>query len=358
MGYLRTLALSISLIFAAVWIWIAAMPMAFMDIEYPSWRAKSVMLQHCDLGSAVILGDSRAAADILPVRLPFRAANLAVGGGEAIEAVAASNRMRQCPTRPRMVIISFDPGHFTQADLFWGRSVRFGLIAASDVAALRTASAITGDFSVYEARHTDGLPALLRDWLYQVRFPPLYFASLIHGGGFLRWMRNQQVQAATLTARGQYYFGTSPGSHIVAVDGHMTDFRPLPILDFYFDRLISQLDHDGIDIRFIAMPVNEATWKQVSPAMLNQFAAYLADYERRYSHFHVASDIMPHWPDRFFGDQFCHLNPEGAERFTAELAQRLQAAPPRTQNEAQNGWLSETETEASARVVPISNRGS
>jgi hypothetical protein len=89
-----------------------------------------------------------------------------------------------------------------------------------------------------------------------------------------------------------------------------------------------------------------------------QFAAYLAAYERRYPHFHVAADIMPHWPDRFFGDMFCHLNPEGAERFSADLAQRLQDAPPSTQNELQKGWFRDTGPDASAKVVPISKRGS
>jgi hypothetical protein len=106
------------------------------------------------------------------------------------------------------------------------------------------------------------------------------------------------------------------------------------------------------------MPVNESTWRQVRPAMLDQFAAYLAAYERRYPLFHVVGDIMPHWPDRFFGDPFCHLNPDGAQRFSALLAQRLQDAPPSTQNEAQNGWLSETGRDASAKVRPISKRGS
>ena len=138
----------------------------------------------------------------------------------------------------------------------------------------------------------------------------------------------------------------------------MDTFRPLPILDYYFDRLLAMLDQHGIEALFIAMPMNEATWNEVRPAVRDQFSAYLSAYERRYKRFHIASDIMPHWPDRFFGDQFCHLNPEGAERFTSELAQRLQDAPPRTQKDAQNGWLSDTGADASVKVVPISKRGS
>ena len=84
--YLSALVLSAVLSFALVWAWVVAMPMGFMDAEYPSWRAKEILLDRCDLGDVVILGDSRAAADILPERMPLRMTNLAVGGGEAIEA--------------------------------------------------------------------------------------------------------------------------------------------------------------------------------------------------------------------------------------------------------------------------------
>jgi hypothetical protein len=316
------------------------------------------MLQRCDLGEVIILGDSRAAVDILPVRLPVRAANLAVGGGEPIEAWSAMNRALECGPAPRMVVISFDPGHFTRPDLFWERSVRFGFMSAADVAGLREASRLIGDASVYETRVPRGLPTIVRDWLYRVRFPPLYFASLAHSGGVFRWARNERTLAATLDARGQYYFGTDPGSDAVAGDATMTEFTPLPILDFYFDTLLAALDRGGVEVRFVGMPVNEASWDAMQPAVRAQFAAYLAGYERRYQRFRVASDLMPRWPNRFFGDQFCHLNPEGAERFSAELAQRLQEAPPSTQNDAQKGWLRDTGADASAKVVPISKRGS
>jgi hypothetical protein len=194
--------------------------------------------------------------------------------------------------------------------------------------------------------------------MHLARFPTLYFGSLTHGGGFLRWMRNQRIMNETLAEHGHYFFGKQSGSDTVAVEGHMTDFQPLPILDLYFDKLLSLLDQHGIEADFVPMPLNEATWLEVRPEVRDTFAAYLAGYARRYRRFHVSQDIMPHWPDRLFGDRFCHLNPEGAELFSAQLAQRLQDAPPSTQNEAQNGWLSDTGADASARVIPISKRGS
>jgi hypothetical protein len=358
MRYLHLLGGSATLSFALVWAWVALMPMAFMDAEYPSWRAKELLLDRCDLGDTVILGDSRAAADILPRRLGFRATNLAVGGGETVEAYAAMARALACPKPPKRVLISFVPSHFTHADLFWHRSVRYGFFNAADISALREASRQTGDNALYQAGHTDGLPAVIRDWLHLARFPSLYFASLAHGGGFLRWTRNQQILNETLAERGHYYFGTDAGSDIVAEEGHMTGFQPLPILDHYFAKLLALLDEHGIDAEFVAMPVNEATWLEIRPDVRDKFVAYLAGFEQRYPRFHVNGYFMPHWPDRFFGDQFAHLNPEGAELFSAQLAQRLHDAPPNTQNEAQNGWLSDTGTDASAKVVPISKRGS
>ena len=62
------------------------MPLAFLDPEYPAWLAKERMLARCDLGSVVIVGDSRAAVDIEPTLLPVKTTNLAAGGGEPIEA--------------------------------------------------------------------------------------------------------------------------------------------------------------------------------------------------------------------------------------------------------------------------------
>ena len=357
--------------FGLIWAWVLAMPLAFLDPEYPSWRAKQAFLTACDFGEILVLGDSRAATGIMPAKFPRLTTNLAVGGGEAIEALSVLNRAARCPTPPKQVILSLDAVHFTHPDLFWERTVKFGFVTADDVRTLRDVSHRLRDLSVYEIRHTDGLPSSWRDTMYQVRFPSLYFSSLVKGGLFLRWFRNRAALEDGMASRGQYFFGTASGSSMVAADGNLKTFQPLPVLAWYFDQVLEQLAARGIPVVFVSVPMNEATAHAVDPSVTAAFTAWLIAHETRFPGFKVVGQAMPHWPDRFFGDGFAHLNPEGAERFSmglgfcfqhmpvsAACVQRLQDAPPSTQNDAQYGWFNDTGTDASFNVPPSSKRGS
>jgi hypothetical protein len=309
--------------FALVWAWVAAMPLAYLDPEYPVWRAKLAMLRHCDLGDVLLVGDSRIAVDVLPALLPVKATNLALGGGMPIEAYIVVARALTCPMPPRRVVISLDAPHFAAPDLFWERSVKFGFVTPDDLVLLRQSGRETGDDSLETPKVPDGLPSAMRGWLYQWRFPSLYFNSLAKGRGFLRLWHNQATFATTLAARGQSFFGQNAGSSTVAIDGQMTAFVPLPVLDRYFDRMLALLAARGIPVDFIAMPMNEATGRAVLPAVRIGFAAYLASYEARYPNFHVVGPAMPAWPDRYFGDGFSHLNPRGAALLSAQFGRCL-----------------------------------
>src|SRR5581483_2432681 len=185
--------------------------------------------------------------------------NLAVGGGMPVEAFIAVSRALACPVPPRRVVISLDAAHFAEPDLFWERSVKYGFVAPPDLALLQSIAAETGDRALASAKFPDGLPDSVRARLYAWKFPPLYFASLVKGGVFLRLWANQDRFAQALIARGQYFFGLDPGSSSVASEGHMRSFAPLPVLDRYFDRTLSLLAQRGIPADFVAMPMNQTT---------------------------------------------------------------------------------------------------
>jgi hypothetical protein len=323
--YLTCLGVSALCLFAAVWLWVVAMPMAYMDTEYPSWLAKQQMLASCDLGEVLVVGDSRAAVNIVPALLGVKTTNLAVGGGQAIEAFIAVSRALDCPAPPKRVVVSLNAGHFVKPDLFWERSIRFGSLNHAELAeVLRTAIAI-GDTTVLSPHHNDGLPPQLRAWLYAIRFPPLYFAGVLKAGFFLRFWQNQASLNAALASRGQYYFGTDPGSSVMAADGELRSFVLLPIQDHYFNAMLALLAARGIPVDFIAMPLNRSTYTQVRPEVERGYTAYLAGYAARFGNFSVVGKVMPDWPDRFFGDVFAHLNPGGAALYSAGFGACLRA---------------------------------
>jgi hypothetical protein len=326
-AYLSVGAVTAACVLAIVWTWVALMPLAFFDPEYAAWAAKEELLARCDVGEVLVVGDSRAAAGIVPALMPRATTNLAMGGGKAIEALSVVRRALACPDPPRRVVISLNPAQFVRGDLFWERTVRYGLLRAREVAELERVSRETGDWSVFEDGHGDGLTGRVRAALYEIRFPALYFGSLAKGSVFLRLRENRRALAQGLRSRGQYFFGTEPGCAAVAVEGHLPDFRPLPVLDWYFDRLLALLAARHVRTEFVAIPVNQETWRATQPAMRAAFAAYLQAYEAKYPNFRVVGPRLLPWPDRFFGESFSHLNPAGAWLLSARLAACLDGPP-------------------------------
>jgi len=335
--YLITAVLSAVGSFLALWAWIVVAPLAYLDPEYPYWHAKFNLVTRCDLGDVIVLGDSRPAVGILPERLPLRATNLAVGGGKPVEALAMLRRVLECPDRPSHAILSFDPGHLMLPDLLWERSVRYGLLRRADLAELAELSAATGDWSVHEARRSDGLSPAMRAWLYDLRLPPFFFNSVVKAGGFLRWPSNQAALNQGIATRGQYYFGTARGSDGIAQDATLPRFHPTPVLDAAFDRLLILLRENGLQAWFVPMPVNEATWRATDPRVTAAFDIWLDGKTRQHRLFHVMRPAEAYWDNRWFGDGFAHLNPEGAERFSkllADLMPNWNAPPPRLMSAA------------------------
>ena len=349
--YLLVLAAAASACFALAWLWVATAPMAWRDPEYPVWRAKLAMLRRCDLGRVLLVGDSRAAVDVVPALLPVLVTNLAVGGGMPIETYIAVSRALACPHPPDRVVISLDAAHFVLADLFWERSVNYGLAGLADLALLQRLTRETGDTSLAEPKRPDGLPIWLRGQLYTWHFPPLDLGSLAKSGGFLRLWRNRAAFAQALAARGQYFFGRDAGSSAVASEGHLAAFAPLPVLDRYFDRTLALLAARHIPAYFIAMPINDATARKVRPEVRAGFTDYLARYAARYPNFHVIAPLMPAWPDRYFGDEFAHLNPMGAVVFSTQFAACLRGLLMRGGTASASECHREPQSEATAAVA-------
>jgi hypothetical protein len=320
--YLAWSACTAAAAFALVWLYVAMMPMAFLSRDYPLWLAKKAMIDKCDLGSVALLGDSRAVAAVMPTVMPLEVSNLALSSSTPIETYFAVARMLRCNDPPKLVVIAHGPGHFSGDASFWDEGPTVGYLGYRDLADIADHAALLGDHDSIPSKERDGLPSAVLRWLYNVRFPPIYFASLLHGYGGARFWHNEAAYKAAVESRGQALFGTGDGSDGLADESSLKAFRVSALEGYYFTRTLALLASRHIETFFIAMPMNQSTHQKLARVVRADMLAYLHSEEARFTNFHVIGDPVACWPDRYFGDAW-HFNRNGAAAFSRELGSWL-----------------------------------
>jgi hypothetical protein len=320
--YLLMSAGSLVLVFGLVWFYVAAFPMAFMSRDYPAWTAQRTILASCNLGAVSIFGDSRAMAGIEPQQLSFQISNFADAGSSPIEAYFTIRREIACKTRPKAIIIAYSTGKYMADVDFWEISVRTGILNLADVLDVRTRGEALHDDEIGGLGGTTDLVPIVRETLFAIRFPSYYFSSLINGYLFGRYFYNHDQEIQILANRGHAFFGTLPGSDVLASEVSMPEFKSSRMVDAYLDSTLSLLSSFKIPVVFLTPPLNEATCKALNPALRLGFTRYIKAKIAAYPDARVEGPIMPCWPDRLFGDGY-HLNPTGAAIYSKLVNQYL-----------------------------------
>jgi hypothetical protein len=321
--FLAAAALTALLSFVVVWAYILAFPMAFLEGGYPAWVAKERMIAECDLGDLAVFGDSQAQAGFVPLRLPGTVSNFALPAGAPIETYVAVKRALACPRPPRLVVLSMSMVSFSGiSPFFWTNSLRYGFIGPADLSEVTDAAQKLGDLSVATATSRDGFHGVVRNVLYLMHFPPLYFGNLVQGQVFRRQPENLARLDATLTARGFIPFDAQDPNDDRA-EPPPAQFASVPINDYFFERTLALLRDRGISVEFVMMPMRDDRFRQLPPDALARFKEYLGEYAARYANFRVGASVAS-WPAALYVDAE-HLGPKGAElfsdRFAACLAQ-------------------------------------
>ncbi len=310
--------------FSCVWLYVATLPMAFLDRDYPLWIAKRTMLDECRLGTVSVFGDSRTMAAILPTAMIIPVENFAMSGTSPVETYFAIERALRCRVLPKLVVIAHSALKFSSDSDYWVFSARCGFLNFAQMRALDADAARLNDNESIHMRRGDGLRPTLRELLFALRFPPFYFDSLVNGYFALRWQHNRQAMRDALQSSGHALFGTAAGSSEVAIEAGPQQYSTSPLVDLFFSRTLALLAKHGIPVVVLTMPINHATFARTRPELERQFAAYLRAKARQYPNLRVVSPAIPCWPDRFYGDAW-HFNARGAEAFSHELDPWLRA---------------------------------
>lgn len=294
----------------------------FLEPEYGVWRAKLRLIDSCDLGDIIILGDSRASSGFLPSRFNARVTNLALSGTGPIEAYYEVQRIAHCLSLPRLAILSFSPEQLEHVDWFWARSARFDLLSYDDLEDIRASEQRVSPGLLYHSAWGVEPPGAVLDWFYVNHFPPYDFGNLLASGVLGRLGANRRTLEETYAERGYH---AVPGHYKCAKDDPIpeeSEFRPLSLVDRYYERLLKAL-HDRAIAIVIAQGPQCAPWaEKVTPQFKREFAAYMS--KRGADRYITPSvdELFPVRPNEDFGDG-SHMNATGARSFSDAWARRL-----------------------------------
>jgi len=310
--------------------------MAFLDHEYPMWKAKMDTASNLPSNSVVILGDSRAMADLIPKTLGPDVVNFAVGGASTFEIYAFAKKVLSSPNPPRAIILSVSPFHFTVMDTLWDRGVKFGLFDWRTLDELRIRARAENEVvnsrnsipNYADGKHIFGpetffdIEAKIKVGLFSNRFPAYYFSAMVDGGFFLRKSKNLLIYKDVLNARGYHSFGTADGTQDLGPETKFPQFKPAPLLDHYFSETIQLFLKKNIPVFYITAPLNEVSVAKLDKHFSEAYVSYIQTFESRFSNFHITGTRFSSMPWRYYGDG-SHLNEKGAEVFSAQVANWL-----------------------------------
>jgi hypothetical protein len=306
------------------WAYTCFFPMRFEESGYMVWLAKFDVIESCSAGSTVVLGDSRAQSAFVPERFSRTSTNLAFGAATPLEVYLVFKRLVPCLTDGQHVLVSIAPIEFQKISPFlWENGVRYGFFSLGDIRELAAGASIVHDetLSHVETRFGTGLT---RDLIYGSRFPSIYFNNLVNARVILRGEINQQLLDRATNRRGFLPFGDRGGATSPVDEARFQHFKPLPVDDLFFRKMIGLAAQKRVVLDFIAAPVSELSLRSIAQSYQADFATYMALLDPTHATFRVIGPLFYSFPDFLFADSY-HLKEAGADSFTTWLGHCIDA---------------------------------
>ncbi len=290
--------------------------MGCLSVEYPMWaEEKSYVNLNNPKGmdaDMLIIGDSRAKSGVIPseIRDDGSVYNIAIGGTTSIEMYYAVKNYLKSHAAPSEAVVIFAPYHFCDIDN-WGQTLYYDYLSVPELMEAESMALKTGEDKVC-------YPGFLSDILsFKLRLPNKYLDAVFSSrfGGNLA--DNRAKFDSVRKDLGYTAFGEAEGNDELNYETHHSEFDLSPLMDGYYKRLLKLLDDNGVKVKILQVPVNQASSEAISPEFLTGFRAYMSEIQSLFPNFSVETEI-PVYENSYFGDNN-HLNRRGAEKFTREF---------------------------------------
>ncbi len=300
----------------------AATPMSYMPIEYSMWSEEKDFVTTKMTGAVkntdpkiVVIGDSRAKSGVLPKLLDSDGGvyNIAIGGCNSIEMYYALEDYLKKHKKPEKAIVIFAPYHFCDIDN-WGQTQTFNYLSTDRL------------LSVYVEALKSRETGLLGEhfftdvFSYKLRLPNKYLSYIYTARVNGRLGENRDKYDSVRADLGYTEFGSEKGNDKANYETHHEVFDLSPLVNLYYQRLLTLADENGIEVYVLQAPVNETSDGLITDEFRQGFAELMHEVKNAHPSF-VVEDEIPVYENRYFGDNN-HLNRGGAEKFTAEIGNR------------------------------------
>ena len=312
-------ALPFILLIGYTWIF----PFGYMDEEFPSWHYTKQVEKGRELpvgtdGISLVLGDSRAMADIIPEMCGDSYVNLGMGGATSIEMYYTLKHYIANNGVPGKIFIMFAPFHYSYMDNYRTRTMYFHHLTFREAMEVygqaRTAAADGAPPKSFEEIDT---AAVLSNYL---RSPSVYLPALINSRAVGRLDDNRSRYAEQVNARGHALYGTMDGCDYLNYEAsyeHMEKGGDHRLITAYFGRLLQLCSSNGIETVVLQAPMNRASYDMLDADYVSEYTSYMKVFASEYKDITFETDI-PCYDNGYFGDS-SHLNDSGARLYTEEL---------------------------------------
>lgn len=301
---------------------IALCPDCYMDEEYPAWKyTKNYVRASGDDADILILGDSRAMADLIPDVLTDGSGktcvNIAVGGATPMEMYYFYVDYLKNHEAPHTAIVMFAPFHYTYMDNYKTRTLYFNALTYGEYSELlKVADRYDSESVLFKDQAQYHLSCAMK--LPDVYLPAIYNARFIG-----RKADNEKRYNDLVISKGQGYFGTADGNSDKAYEAtysEMTDNGDAKLLTFYAEALYALLSSGCENVILVQPPMNETTYDNLKESYVNQYKEYIKNICMDYDNIFCSYEFE-RYENEYFGDS-SHLNEKGANKYSAEFREK------------------------------------
>lgn len=290
------------------------------------WKAKLDYISGTKNNQSIIIGDSKAVAGFEPEKIDKSIYNLAIGGSSPIEGYYFLKKLLSNGNVPGKIIISYSPYHLEADDVFFERTVRYDALSKKEQhEILSISNALNEKFFIsptnkreYKSR-LDFYQSYLRHILISYKFFMTYRETL---SGMVtnpkRPIWNYESYNKIKQSRGHHFYGMANSSADPSGEIESETFMPSKVINYYLINLLELATKNRINIYYVNMPFNEASYKKININYIDGYYKYFNKLKIKYKNVVWLNDIYFYNND-CFGDP-SHLNKLGSKKFSLYIS--------------------------------------